>query len=124
VNLTATCCNPPGAIVPFVQFSVYPSGLVIPVTESVPVPLLPIVSVRSDVFPISTAPKARLPVSDTTLVFAGGGVGVGALGLFFPQAEAARARRSTTRQIERMSGHPSSEAWIAIVMPRALNSLM
>jgi hypothetical protein len=80
---------------------------VIPVTDSVPVPLLPIVSVKSDVFPISTAPKARLPLSDTTLVAVE--VGVGAVGLVFSQAEAAKATRTTTRQIERMSGHSSNE---------------
>jgi hypothetical protein len=68
------------------------------------------VSVKSDVFPISTAPKTRLPLSDTTLVVVVGvGVGVGAVGLVFSQAEAAKATRNTTRQIERMSGHSCNE---------------
>jgi hypothetical protein len=83
---------------------VYPPGPVIAVTDSVPVPLLLIVSVKSDVFPMSTVPKARLPLSDTTLVEVEVDVGVGAVGLLFPQAAAARAPRSTTRQSERMSG--------------------
>jgi hypothetical protein len=61
-----------------------------------------IVRVKSDVFPISTVPKARLPLSETTLVEVE--VGVGAVGLLFPQAAAARAPRSTTRLSERMSG--------------------
>jgi hypothetical protein len=61
-----------------------------------------IVSVKSDVFPMSTMPKARLPLSDTTLVEVEVEVGVGAVGLLFPQAAAARAPRSTTRESERM----------------------
>jgi hypothetical protein len=68
----------------------------------VPVPVLQIVRVKSDVFPISTVPKARLPLSDTTLVEVD--VGVGAVGLLLPQAAVARAAISTTRQSERMSG--------------------
>jgi hypothetical protein len=70
------------------------------------VPVLLIVSVKSDVFPISTVPKARLPLSETTLVDAEveGEVGVGAAGLLFPQAAAARAPRSATRQSERTRG--------------------
>jgi hypothetical protein len=56
-------------------------------------------------------------------VLAGGAVGVGAEGLSFPQAEAASARRSATRQIERMRGHLDNAVWTAIGIPRVLNGL-
>ena len=88
-------------MVPLVQFGVYPPGTVIPVTDSDPVPALPMVIVNSDVLPISTAPKFRLPPSETTRVAAAPAVefdaGVGAEGLPFPQAEAEAARRTSNR---------------------------
>jgi hypothetical protein len=67
------------------------------------------VSVNSDVFPTSTAPKFRLPPSDITLVAgesaadveAGVEAGVGAVGLALSQAEHASATRNTTRPSER-----------------------
>ena len=112
-NRTVTCCDPPGAIAPLVQLSAYPPGTVIPVTDSVPVPLLPTESVNSDAFPSSTAPKFRLPTSEITLeaaeVEVGVEAGVGADGLVLSQAEAARATRRTTRESERTSGHSSIE---------------
>jgi hypothetical protein len=45
------------------------------------------------------------------------------VGLFFPQAAADKARRRTTRQIERMRGHPGNEFRGAIVMPSVSDGL-
>jgi hypothetical protein len=82
---------------------------------------LPRVSVNSDAFPSSTAPKFRLPPSVITLEAAeaevGVEAGVGADGLALSQAEAARAMRSTTRESERMGGHSSTE--LRVCKPRA-----
>jgi hypothetical protein len=101
-NLTVTGCDPPGAMVPLVQLGEYPPGTVIPVTESVPVPLLPIVNVNSAVLPVSTVPKARFPLSEITLVTeeeAGVEADVGAVGLAFSHADTIRAKRRTNRPI-------------------------
>jgi hypothetical protein len=74
---------------------------------------LPTVSVNSEVFPISTAPKFRLPPSVITLEAAEAEAGVeadvGADGLALSQPKAARARRSATRESVRMSGHSCIE---------------
>ena len=109
---------------PLVQLGVSPPGHVIPVTDSVPVPLLPMVSVNSDAFPDQNGAKGETAADRHRLVAAEAGVdvevGVGEVGLAFSQADAVSAMSTTTRQSERMRGDFMVEPWIC--KPRTFDS--
>jgi hypothetical protein len=100
-NRTVTGCDPPGAIVPFVQLAEYtldrPPLMEIPLTVSVEFPLFVIVKDAVALLPTWTLPKARLPIRPMTR--AGALDDDGVVGVLFPPPHAAVKSKNVNPQI-------------------------